>query len=118
MVVLILVLGTFLVFLTPDRKKQLAIEAESMSETATNPYANISFVKGDRIDKEKLKQVANLSYEEIKQEFGVQNEFCMYIVDQDGNLIPITLDDNRSLVGIGRGEARINGIPCGENITS
>ena len=66
------------------------------------------FVIDNKIDPDKLSEFANQSYDEIKKELGIKNDFCIHIEDKNGFLILI---NNKT--GIGSSKAVINGSACG-----
>ncbi|RME53338.1 hypothetical protein D6783_02145 [Candidatus Woesearchaeota archaeon] len=65
-------------------------------------------IREDGVDLEALKAIAEMDYEEVKQELGVQEDFCIVVEDAEGRVIPIG-----EKVGIGSDELLVGGVPCG-----
>jgi hypothetical protein len=68
----------------------------------------IGFIVKERVDEEKLLTFANMDYEEIKDELGVDYDFTVYFEDEKGNLV--TIGDKYC---IGSPKAKIAGVSCG-----
>lgn len=47
------------------------------------------FIKGTKVDEEKLAIALNLSYTNLKTLFGIDSEFCIYLEDENGNIVPL-----------------------------
>lgn len=58
---------------------------EITSKILQNP--SLSFVENGLINEEKLNRVKSMSYEEIKTSLKTQSDFCIYIEDEQGNII-------------------------------
>ena len=74
---------------------------------------NISavFVQGSKINDQNLRDAMNLSYENLKDLLGVNSSFCIYIEDENGNIVPM-----EGKVGIGSPFANFSGKGCNETI--
>ena len=75
------------------------------------PEKSTGLIVGNRVDKEKLKQLSDMDYEELKQELNLKYDFCMYFEDEQGNIIDITKETGKFCIG--SPDAKLNGIPCG-----
>ncbi|MBS3109807.1 hypothetical protein J4227_04745 [Candidatus Woesearchaeota archaeon] len=123
----IFVLGLGLFFYIVDKKSdddnvsELLRETEKMSQAMVASEININnpcaFIIGNKIDKLKLEQCSQ-DYPYSKILLGIRNDYCVYFVDKDGNLINISAVTNK--YGIGFGSTDINytvldefGIPQG-----
>jgi len=66
-----------------------------------------------------LAQDADTDYQRVKGELGVQDEYCIYLRDENGNLVFIEdpANPDNKYAGIGSGNGAVNltnqGIPCG-----
>ncbi len=66
-----------------------------------------------------LAQDAQTDYQGVKDELGVQDEYCIYLRDENGNLVFIEdpANPNNKYAGVGSGNGAVNltnqGIPCG-----
>ncbi|RLE42168.1 hypothetical protein DRJ48_04115 [Candidatus Woesearchaeota archaeon] len=91
-----------------EKVEELKEEGESVfSKLSTG---ELKLIQERKVDPEKLEEIKNMSYSELKQKLGLRNDFCIYFVDESGNLI--YLDESGNVVGIGSPRALINGLPC------
>ena len=104
----------------------LRIESEVIATILTNNASNqlLQVAEGNQLEMDKLGGLAtraNNDYELLKQELGIQNEFCIYLQDEEGNLIYITGTDGKKYAGIGPGDPSLNltenQLPCGTPCT-
>ena len=65
---------------------------------------------GNVVNISKVNQLKNISYDELKSRFRVENDFCIYMGDDEGNIVLI---DN-SYKGIGAPNINISGTPCSQ----
>lgn len=70
------------------------------------------FIKGAKIDTGKLDATVNLSYESLKNQLGVDSDFCVYFEDEQGNIVPI-----KGKMGVGSPLANFSGRSCNESIS-
>ncbi|MDD9953125.1 MAG: hypothetical protein OXR66_02210 [Candidatus Woesearchaeota archaeon] len=73
----------------------------------------------NELDMDVLVDIANGdkgNYDTLKQGFGIENEFCIFLQDEEGNLVYI-YDGTDKFAGIGSGDGEMNltdeNIPCG-----
>ncbi len=59
------------------------ISSESSSAT------DITFVVGNEVDRERLKNFTSKNYTQIKNELGLSGEFCIHFEDEEGRLVDI-----------------------------
>ncbi len=64
-------------------------ESEDLPRGLQSNISSFSFIKGNRIDVERLLDFSGKSYKELRDELGVENDFCIYFVDDSGYIIPI-----------------------------
>lgn len=111
-IALLLILALFIIlktaFTPPKATANLAQEAKIVLSTLTNEYAEISLVDSNGLIEEKIKNLDQMDYDEIKNILGVENDFCIFFEDVSGNLVKI--DDINA--GIGSDKIYINGNPC------
>jgi hypothetical protein len=69
-----------------------------------------AFADGIITDSE-LVNLSSKNCSELKKLFGTSKKFCIYIKDEEGNLINIT---NDSSMGIGCGGLNLSGYACGK----
>lgn len=97
-----------------QRKRALSERGERITKILSSE-TSVSFLKGNRVDDEKLKDIVG-DYDALKDEFDYDN-FCIYFEDQEGNLVPIEgVDDEGNPIeynGMGSGDAKVSGRECG-----
>jgi hypothetical protein len=99
----------------------LRIESEVVATKLTSDAA-LHVAQDNQLEMDKLTslaQLANTNYETLKKEFGIKNEFCVYLQDDEGKLVYIDGPGGEKYTGIGSGslELNISGIPCGKPCT-
>ena len=68
-----------------------------------------AFVEGTKIRIDKLEQIADLSYSQLKDALGIQADFCIHFEDERGNVINIS--GNKT--GLGSAYVVVGGAACG-----
>ena len=118
MVILILFFGIISSMSNP-RKGKLSKDAELITKALTGE-GDSAIVKDNRVEQSKIQEFAidPEQYEALKQQLGVQGDFCIYFEDNEGNLVPVQVaedtDGNPEFVnGVGSDGAIINDHPCG-----
>lgn len=92
------------------------LENIPMSLSTNNPEINL--IQENRINKEVLHNMLNMSYEELKIKLGSTKDFCIIFLDNQGNLINISKEEGltNSVYGIGSSNIKINDkYNCGIN---
>lgn len=80
-------------------------------EKNPNPYAVID---KNTLDQETLNILYNSTYKELKQQFNIQGDFCIYLEDQEGYLIIWQNETGGNKTGTGNNTILISGTPCGQ----
>ena len=93
-----------------DIKSESGVIPKMLVTTNQSPQSIITM---NKIDRDRLTQLADTPYDDLKSMFGVKHDFCIYFEDSDGNLINLTEVIGKDYVGIGSAEASVAGIPCG-----
>ena len=112
MIALVIFIGTIFVFYSilsgnqGDKTDELEKDASIVAKNAL------------KMKNEKISQVDELlqeDYDELKKKLRVKNEFCIFLEDEEGNIIPINPEDINQL-GIGSGEIMLGSenVPCTE----
>ncbi len=78
---------------TEDASKIPGLFAQSKNNSFT-------FVEGNKINKEKLENLTNLTYQQLKSELGIKSDFCIHFEDENGNVVFI--NETAGLAGLGR----------------
>lgn len=97
---------------TSKQAEKLQSEAGKLPATLSSQQ-NLSsvFIQGSRIDEQKLREAINLSYDNLKSLLGVESDFCIYLEDENGNIVPM-----EGKVGIGSPLASFSGKGCNETL--
>ena len=66
--------------------KPAVTEAEKITAIILD-NEGMSFAKNGIIDETKLQEINNMSYDEIKESFNADYDFCIYVEDDKGNII-------------------------------
>lgn len=103
---IVLTIGLLRAIITPET--DLAEEAEIVLERLTNGDEEIRLLSSNTLLEEKVENLNQMDYDEVKAIFGVKSDFCIYFEDVTGNLIKI---DGVGF-GIGSDKIHINGQPC------
>jgi len=86
MLVLIVAIIAVIVSIYEQNKDVNVIEAEKITAMILDDH-EISFVNGGVVDEGKLKEVQSLDYKELKEELNAKKDFCIYMEDENGNII-------------------------------
>jgi hypothetical protein len=112
-VIFILTTITFFAFSNSDNARKLGAvqsEAHYLLEHAKAENSALQIIDGQEVDVVKLQQLALADYEQLKEESGISNDFCIYFEDEEGNVVPI---DGHN--GIGSSSINVSDVPCTEN---
>lgn len=70
----------------------------------------VRIIDNNEINETKAGALKNLNYDELKRELRIEGDFCIYLEDEQGNLVLI----NQSYKGIGAPNIDIGGAPCSQ----
>lgn len=87
---------------------QVKEENEYISRLFEENASAYSFIQGNRVLYPLLANLTGKNYTDLKTELGILNDFCIYFVDENNNLVKI---NNKT--GIGSPRFFINNTPCG-----
>ena len=79
-------------FLSQGQKyDELTAEGEKIPQSLTfaDNSSGLAFIKGNRIDNDKLEFFALQEYDQIKKRLGITNDFCLHFEDQEGKILLI-----------------------------
>jgi len=116
-VVFVLIIGIFYTLVSQNKKdktQDLTLESNTIVSNldAANGLNTLSVINKGNIDQQRVQNLYDSSYNSIKQQFGIRGDFCIYMIDQYGNII--TIDTSKGqLAGFGNGNFTINDKPCG-----
>ncbi len=124
-VVFVLILATFYTLLSTskgNKTESLQIEANTLAnnlDSSTGLNTQLAIIDKGTLSKDKITELYSEqgNYASIKQQLGIKGDFCIYLLDQNGNLItvidPVTGNES---VGFGNGNLSINDINCGNYV--
>ncbi len=113
---LLIFVGAFFIFYAvlyqnPNTEvKNLKEEASTVIKQVSADNSQLRIVDGNEINLSRAGELKNLSYEELKKMLRVENDVCIYIEDEDGNIILI----NDSYRAIGSPDINVTGVPCSQ----
>ena len=114
LVLFVMILIIFISVLNKDAG--LEIEAKGLEKEAKNILIELThneeygFAQDDVIHEEKLEKVLGMAYAELKDNLDIENDFCVYFEDENGNLIEV----KDGVTSIGSSAIELNGEPCGK----
>ena len=103
MIAIILFIGVIFIFYWIVSGSQESKE-EQLKEDATIVLENLNITKNIS----QLDGLLEEEYPELKRKLRIENEFCVYLEDEDGNVIYLRPDR----VGVGSDKISISDIPC------
>jgi len=106
---LVVFFGVMMFTAQPADVSSLSDEAEFLVNTLDSE--NFGVIEENQVSEQELQSLATKSYEEIKSDIGVGNEFCIFLEDENGEVIPIETDEGLYVYGVGS-----NKIEVGENM--
>ena len=93
----------------PNTKlKALKEEAVVVIKQVGSEDSTLSVVTKNEIDVNKLNELKNLRYDDLKRKLNVEGDFCIYIEDDKGNIVPI----ESNVYGIGSSKIDVGGKQC------
>ncbi|HYD03598.1 MAG TPA: hypothetical protein VEC16_04820 [Alphaproteobacteria bacterium] len=122
-VVFVLVIGIFYTLLNDnkgDRTDDLTLESKTVVsnlDASNGQNNNLTIIDDGDIDNTELATLYDSDYETLKRELGIRGEFCIYIVDQYGNLITAELPNGSQVGSFGSNDYSVNGQPCGSSLS-
>ncbi len=104
-IVLVLVVAfiAIIVSVYDNAVKKPVIEAERITMMLLDDH-EISFASNGIVDENKVREVQQMPYSQLKKFFNAKKDFCFYIEDENGNII------------LAKGSSKLNGdgIVCAE----
>ncbi len=79
---------------------EIAQEAKKIPDLFTQSgNSSFSFIENNKINIKKLENISTISYDELKRQIGIINDFCIHFEDENGNIIFINSTNNISGIG-------------------
>ena len=107
-IIFLLILAIYAIIRSTISPADLTKEAKIVLDILTDENTAISLLEANVLIEDKIIELEQMDYGEIKNILGVQNDFCVFFEDISGNLVKI--DDIG--FGIGSSKIYINGQPC------
>ena len=113
MIAIVVFIGTIFVFYSIIGSKQdskpedLQREASIVLENVVSEDSDVGIMDGSVVNETKLQQLLGKDYDTIKEKMRVGSEFCIFLEDENGNVIYISGEP-----GIGSNKINISDIPC------
>jgi len=112
--IIIIIVVSIIGGLTESSEKSRLAEQSEYITNALASEKDFAFIKDNKIDPEKLKDMASKDMDTLRQLLNVRDDFCLYFEDQEGNLVRIVRDNVSYYTGVGSQEARVNDINCSQ----
>lgn len=91
-------------------------EASTVIKQVASEDAPVSIVNNREVNAAKLKELKNLqteNYDELKRKLRIDGDFCIYMEDENGNIVLIQ-DESGGYKGIGSPGIDLGGTPCSQ----
>jgi hypothetical protein len=117
-VVFVLIIGIFYALLSNNKKdktEDLTLDSNTVIsnlDSSNGQISDLTIINQGSIDDIRLNTLYSSDYQDIKRQFGIRGDFCIYIIDQYGNLITIN-NGSEQIGSFGNGNFSINNKPCG-----
>jgi len=115
MIAVIIFMGTIFIFYSiisggeESKIDELEGDASIVMENIATEDSAVRITEGIAIDEEKLEELLGMDYSEIKKKLRVENDFCIFLEDGEGNIIYLEAGQP----GIGSDKIKVSDVPCG-----
>lgn len=115
MIAVIIFMGTIFIFYSiisggeESKIDELEDDASIVMENIATEDSAVRITEGIAIDEEKLEELLGMDYSEIKKKLRVENDFCIFLEDGEGNIIYLEAGQP----GIGSDKIKVSDVPCG-----
>ena len=93
-----------------EQTGNLKDDALSVLKQVSSEGSKLVIVDKQAVNETKIGELKNMNYDDLKSALRVNGNFCIYMEDEQGKIVPI----NQSYVGVGSSSMNISGIPCGQ----
>lgn len=94
--------------LPEEGKTDLAVEAGIVLGKFIDGDTEVSLLDSNELIEEKVAELEQMDYDEIKDLLGIENDFCVFFEDVTGDIIKV----DGVVSGMGSDKIYINGEPC------
>ncbi|MBI3034587.1 hypothetical protein HYY72_05505 [Candidatus Woesearchaeota archaeon] len=88
-IVIILLVSLAALYYAYKSRYSLQNQKEILLRKLVSGDSELSVVVNGSVDGEKLQELSRMPYDELKSRMGVQNDFAIYFVNDNENLVPI-----------------------------
>src|SRR3989338_2669625 len=88
--------------------EELEKDASKVLKSVSSEDSGVGIMDGIEVDEAKLQQLLGEEYNTIKEKIRVDKDFCIFLEDEQGNVIYVS-----NKPGIGSGKIKISNQPCG-----
>lgn len=92
------------------KASDLREQASVIIKQTTAEGSAVAIIDNQELNVSKFSQLKNLSYDELKRTLRIEGDFCIYLEDDQGNLLLV----NNSYRGIGSPNINLSGAPCSQ----
>lgn len=116
-IIFMLIIAIFYALLTSKSEPTLKnLEEDSrsvVSKISVEDAKSFGIIEDGIVNQSRFDDLCSKTYEEVKAELSIESDFCIFLEDQNGNIIPC---GGANKAGIGNGEDIIIGtdVACGE----
>lgn len=110
-VLFLLVASVFYIILTKkdtNNLGELQRSSESLANKMFQENSGIDIVKEGKVEQDRVENLLSRNYEDVKKEIGTEEEFCIVMKDENGNIIPFKDKDGNQYLGIGPANDELN----------
>ena len=86
LLLIVAVIGVVVSIIEKSDNQNAKLGAEQIATVILDNH-KISFASGGVIDDNKFKEIQNMNYNELKNYLKADNDFCIYVEDEKGNII-------------------------------
>jgi len=115
MIAVVLFMGIIFLFFSlfsagsGTKEKELQEDASKVIGDIYSDDPVIGILDGNRINSTKLENILGMNYSDIKEQLKIRNDFCLYLEDENGNIIYL----NYTHSGIGSSSINVSNVSCG-----
>lgn len=91
-----------------SKAEELEKDANKVLGSIVAEGSEVAIVEGIELNEEKLQQLINEQYLDLKKKIRTENDFCIFLEDEDEKIIYLN-----GKVGIGSDIIKISDEPCG-----
>ena len=108
-------LTSFALLERPD-VQSLQRDAQQVGSSLANPIAicdSLPMLRAGSLDTSVTQCLFNESYDTVRATLRSRENFCMFLEDDQGRLVPVRLQDGTVKYTVGSGDVQISGRSCG-----